>query len=169
MDGLDDWDSDGLLAKLAAIQTERAAEPALPAQTAEKVKIPEPVDFSSEKSKDLLELDPELEARMDRLRAAAAETPALSHDEIATKIARSRCALSNLARKFAAQRVALQDAVEEAAAAVGARERGVDDGTLQRRAKAHLVRLTGASAELVEMEKEFTVTRRVVETLIALK
>ena len=104
------------------------------------------------------------------VRAAAERAVAWKLGEVvAHRIVKRSIDARARARKFAAQRVALQDAVEEAAAAVGARERGVDDGTLQRRAKAHLVRLTGASAELVEMEKEFTVTRRVVETLIALK
>lgn len=174
MELLREFDDDGLLAELAEIRVASgiAARPEKPGPAAANVTN---IDFSSDQSHQYLELDPDLEARMARARAEAAQAESAKSQTAskggdaaaAERASETRSALSRVVRALAAQRASLQDAVEEAAAAVGARERGVGEDTIQRRAKAHLTRLSAAAAGAAAIDKEFSAIRRAVEEMIS--
>lgn len=170
MEHLKEWDDDGLLAELATIRIasglEKSATVSADAEPAPNKEYKVNIDFSKEESSSFLELDPELEARMARARAAATVQPACN-GAVTQQASETRIVLSRIARVLATQRASLQDAVEEAAVAVGARERGVGEDTIQRRAKAHLARLSSSSAAIVDLDKDFAIVRRTIEEMIS--
>ena len=161
MESLSAWDDDGLMSELASIREAAGLAPAAPAGGS--------IDLAEASGADLTELeqvDPALEQRMAEARKQLSAGPApRCGAQCAAKTVEIRRTLSKIAKVFATQTESLQDALEEAAVAVGARAR-VDEATVTRRAEAHKVRLAAIVRQHKATDAEFTCMRRTLEEVL---
>ncbi len=166
MESLSAWDDDGLMSELASIREAAGLAPAAPGGGS--------IDLAEATGADLTELeqvDPVLEQRMAEARKQLNAGPAprcgaQCAAQCAAKTVEIRRALSKIAKVFATQTESLQDALEEAAVAIGARAR-VDEATVTRRAEAHKVRLAAIVRQHKATDAEFTCMRRTLEEVLS--